>query len=262
MYGFPRRSTRQRRIIIKTPREINIMMKAGEISALALQHASEMISPGVSTWDISRAIGDFILRRGAKPSFKGLYDFPGNACISINAELIHGIPSKKRYLREGDIISIDVGACKDGYHGDNAATFACGEIPVKTQRLMSVTEQALSEAIKQAYAGNRIGDISNAIQTCCESNGYYVPEEYFGHGVGRELHEDPNVPNHGDAGRGPRLTPGMTIAIEPMFNSTTKKTKILSDEWTVVEGNMNPSAHFEHTVLITNNEPIIMTKLS
>ena len=237
------------------------MMRASEVSALALQNAGDNISPGVSTWELNRIIGEFIKKRGARPSFKGLYGFPGNACISINEELIHGIPSRKRYICEGDIISIDVGAYKDGYHGDNAATFVCGGISETAKRLLRVSEQALVDAIKQCHSGNRVGDISNAIQTCCESNGYFIPEDYFGHGVGKDLHEDPNIPNFGEAGRGPRLTPGMTIAIEPMVNSTTKKTKTLRDEWTVVEGNGNLTAHFEHTVLITTGEPVVMTKL-
>jgi methionyl aminopeptidase len=264
MIGFPRRRAGTK-IIIKTPREITIMRKSAEISALALQCAGEMVKPGVSTWEINRAIGEFIKKRGAKASFRGLYGFPGNACISINEELIHGIPAKKRYLREGDIVSIDVGACKDGYHGDNSATFVCGGIEsasAETRRIVETCEQALYEAIAQAVSGNRIGDIANAIQRRLEGSGYFVPEDYFGHGVGRDLHEDPNVPNFGEPGRGPRLTPGMTLAIEPMLLSTTKKVRILRDKWTVIEGNGNPAAHFEHTVLVTKDEPLVMTKLS
>jgi len=260
MGGFPRSRARGR-IVIKTQKEIGLMMKSSEISALALKRAGEMVTPGISTWEINRAIGDFIIKRGAKPSFRGLYGFPGNACISINDELIHGIPSKRRYLQEGDIVSIDVGAYKNGYHGDNSATFACGKISEHAEKLIRVGEQALQAAIKQCISGNRIGDIANAIQICCENNGFYIPEDYYGHGVGRDLHEDPNVPNFGKPGRGPRLTPGMTIAIEPMLNSSTKKTKILKDEWTVVEANGNMAAHFEHTVLITAGEPVVMTSL-
>ncbi|MDR0197232.1 MAG: type I methionyl aminopeptidase [Oscillospiraceae bacterium] len=246
-------------IIVKSPKEIPIMLKACEISALALKHAGSLVRPGVSTWEIDKSLGNFIKSMGAKPSFKGLYGFPGNACISVNEELIHGIPSKKRILREGDIVSVDVGAFKDGYHGDNTATFAVGEISGKARRLLEVTEQSLYEGIKRAVSGNRVGDISGAIQGYCESRGYFVPEEYFGHGVGRDLHEEPNVPNVGKPGRGPRLTPGMTLAIEPMINSTTARTRTLSDNWTVVEANGNLSAHFEHTVLITSGEPLVMT---
>jgi len=250
------------RIIIKTQREIELMKRAGEITALALKHAGSMICPGVTTWEINKAIGDFIKSHGAKPSFLRLYGFPGNACISINQELIHGIPSRKRYLREGDIVSIDVGACKDGYHGDAAVTFGCGVISERAKKLLQVTEQSLMDGIKQSVAGNRVGDISHAIQIRCESNGYHVPTEYIGHGVGKDLHEDPNVPNSGPPGKGPRLTPGMVIAIEPMVTSSTVKTRILPDKWTVVESNGNLAAHFEHTVLITNTEPVIMTQLS
>jgi methionyl aminopeptidase len=261
MYGgFPRR-TETKRIVIKTPREIVLMRHAGEISALALRCAGELVRPGITTWEINREIGNFIKSKGAKPSFRGLYGFPGNACISVNQELIHGVPSKKRYLREGDIVSIDVGAHKDGYHGDNAATFACGAVSEVARKLIAVGKQALENAIAQCYSGNRVGDISHAIQSHVEGNGFYIPEDFFGHGVGKELHEDPNVPNHGKPGRGTRLVPGMTIAIEPMVHSTTKKYRILRDDWTVVEGNGNLTAHFEHTVLITSGEPVILTKL-
>ena len=261
MYGFPRRASSRGRIIIKTPREIDFMMRAGEVAALTLNHVGEMLKPGISTWELNRVIGEFIQKKGAKPSFRGLYGFPGNACISINEELIHGIPSKKRLIRTGDIVSIDLGAQKDGYHGDLSKTFTCGEISQSAKDLLEVTERALYKAIEQCVSGNRVGDISNAIQNCLEGGGYHIPEEYLGHGIGRDLHEDPNVPNIGVAGRGPRLTPGMTLAIEPMANLTTKKTKILKDEWTVVEANGNLSAHFEHTVLITTGPPVVMTQL-
>lgn len=237
------------------------MMRAGEVAAQTLNHVSGLISPGISTWELNRIIGDFIKKKGAKPSFRGLYGFPGNACISINSELIHGIPARKRFIRTGDIVSIDLGAYKDGYHGDLSATFACGEIPDKTKKLLQVTKQALQDAIKQCVSGNRIGDLSNAIQTRIEGGGFFIPEDYLGHGIGRDLHEDPNIPNIGPPGRGPRLTPGMTLAIEPMTNLTTKKTRILRDDWTVVEGNGNLSAHFEHTVMITNGAPVVMTQL-
>lgn len=237
------------------------MRHSSEISALALEHAREMVKPGVSTWDIHTAIGNFIKRKGAKCSFRGYEGFPGNACISINQELIHGIPNKKRYLREGDIVSIDIGACKDGYHGDNSATFACGEISEGAKKIIRTCNQALEDAISQCVSGNRVGDISNAVQTQCEGEGYFIPEDFLGHGVGKDLHEDPSIPNIGKAGRGPRLTPGMTLAIEPMINSTTKKTKILKDGWTVVENNGNLCAHCEHTVLITTGEPLVMTRL-
>ncbi|MCL2633769.1 MAG: type I methionyl aminopeptidase [Oscillospiraceae bacterium] len=251
-------------ISIKSPKEISLMMKSCEISARALEFAGSIIRPGISTWEIDKALGEFIKSRGARPSFKGLYGFPGNACFSINDELIHGIPAKRRILKSGDIVSIDVGAFKSGFHGDNTRTFAVGgfdAIPENAQRLLEATEQSLYEGIKKAIPGNRVGDISNAIQTHIVSRGYFVPTDYFGHGIGKELHEDPNVPNSGKTGRGPRLTAGMTIAIEPMVTETTDKTHILSDDWTVVEANGGLCAHFEHTVLITAGEPLIMTKL-
>jgi len=238
------------------------MRHASEISALALKHAGDLIVPGITTWELDREIASFIKRKGARCSFKGYEGFPGNACISINQELIHGIPSKKRYLRAGDVVSIDVGACKDGYHGDNAATFACGEISQGATKLIRAGEQALEAAIGQCYAGNRIGDISFAVQSCIEGLGYFLPEDFHGHGVGKDLHEDPNIPNVGKQGRGTRLVPGMTLAIEPMVHSTTKKYRILRDNWTVVEGNGNLAAHFEHTVLITTGEPVVLTKLN
>jgi methionyl aminopeptidase len=262
MLGFPRvKAVGRGRIIIKTPREIDLMMKACEVSAMALKLAGDMIVPGITTREIDRMIGEYIKKCGGKPSFKGLYGFVGNACISVNHELIHGIPSKKRFLRNGDIVSIDVGAFLGGYHGDNAATFSCGEVSEAAVKLIRTTEQSLRDAVAQCYSGNRIGDISNVIQLQCEGNGYFIPEDYLGHGVGKDLHEDPSIPNHGPPGRGPRLTPGMTLAIEPMVCSTTKKTRVLPDKWTVVEANGNLAAHFEHTVLITSGEPIVMTKL-
>jgi methionyl aminopeptidase len=206
MYGFPRRRAGTK-IIIKTPREIDFMRRAGEVAALTLQHVSEMISPDISTWELNRVIGDFVKKKGAKCSFRGLYGFPGNACISINSELIHGIPARKRYIRAGDIVSIDIGAHKDGYHGDVSATFACGEISDGAKRLIQVTEQSLNDAIEQCVTGNRVGDLSNAVQSCIEGSGYFIPEDYTGHGIGRDLHEDPSIPNIGSLGRGPRLTP-------------------------------------------------------
>jgi methionyl aminopeptidase len=260
MHGFPRRQDRGR-IVIKTQREIVLMRHAGEISAQALRFAGELVQPGISTWEINREIGNFVKTKGATCSFRGYEGFSGNACISINQELIHGIPSKKRHLREGDIVSIDIGACKDGYHGDNAATFMCGAVSEAASRLVQATAQSLEDAIGQCYAGNRIGDISNAVQLCIEGAGYFIPEDFLGHGVGRDLHEDPSIPNIGKAGRGTRLIPGMTLAIEPMAHSTTKKYRILKDGWTVVEGNGNLTAHCEHTVLITSGEPVVLTRL-
>ena len=235
------------------------MMKACELSQQALVYAGEVLKEGMSTYELDRHIHDFIVKHGGKPSFLGLYDFPASACISVNEELIHGIPSKKKMIREGDIVSVDVGAFIDGFHGDNAYTFTVGEVSEETKRLLQVTEQSLYKGIQQARKGNRVGDVGNAVQTCVEEAGYFVVKRYIGHGVGREMHEDPEVPNYGKPGRGPRLVPGMTIAIEPMVNSTTEQVKVLGDNWTVVEGNNKMCAHFEHTVLITEGDPVIMT---
>ena len=249
-------------IQIKSSRDIAAMMKACELSQQALVYAGEVLKAGMSTYELDRHIHDFIVKHGGKPSFLGYHGFPASACISVNEELIHGIPSRQRKIQEGDIVSIDVGAYVDGFHGDNAYTFTVGEVSEETKRLLQVTEQSLYKGIMQARKGNRIGDIGNAVQTCVEEAGYFVVKRYIGHGVGREMHEDPEVPNYGKPGRGPRLVPGMTIAIEPMVNQSTEQVKVLGDQWTVVEGNKKMCAHFEHTVLITEGDPVIMTLTS
>ena len=238
------------------------MLKACELSQQALVYAGEVLKAGMSTYELDRHIHDFIVKHGGKPSFLGYHGFPGSSCISINEELIHGIPNKKKIIHEGDIVSIDVGAYVDGFHGDNAYTFTVGEVDEETKRLLQVTEQSLYKGIQQARKGNRIGDVGNAVQSCVEEAGYFVVKRYIGHGVGREMHEDPEVPNYGKPGRGVRLVPGMTIAIEPMVNQTTEQVNVLNDEWTVVEGNNKMCAHFEHTVLITEGDPLIMTLTS
>lgn len=247
-------------IVLKTARELKLMQEACRISAGALRVAGEAVKPGISTWEIDQLAYKYIKSQGAEPNFLHLYGFPATACISINDEIIHGIPSKKRILKEGDIVSIDLGAKINGYNGDNAATFACGKISDEAQRLMDVTKESLYEAIKVARPGNKIGDIANAVQTYCESRGYGVVREYTGHGVGRELHEDPSVPNYGKAGRGVRLLPGMTLAIEPMINQGTAAIKLLPDGWTVKTKDAKLSAHFEHTVAITADGAVILTK--
>lgn len=246
-------------IQVKSAEEISRMMKAGEIAAQALSLAGRSIRPGMSTWELDKIIHDFIVSKGARPSSLGYCGFTGSACISINEELIHGIPSKKKIIKEGDIVSVDLTVEYDGWNGDNARTFMVGEVSDEAKRLLKVTEEALYEGIKMAVAGNRIGDISNAVQTYCEKNGYHVVRKFIGHGIGKDMHEDPEVPNFGKPGRGPRLVPGMTICIEPMVNTTTADVNILADKWTVVEANGNLSAHFEHTICITNGKPIIMT---
>lgn len=247
-------------IVLKTARELTLMREACRISAGALRVAGEAVRPGISTWEIDRIAYNYIKSQGAEPNFLGLYGFPATACISINDEVIHGIPSKTRILKEGDIVSIDLGAKKDGFNGDNAATFAVGNISEEARKLMDVTRESLYEAIKAAVPGNKIGDIAFAVQSYCESHGYGVVREYTGHGVGKELHEDPSVPNYGKAGRGVRLIPGMTLAIEPMINEGTALIKVMPDGWTVKTRDAKLSAHFEHTVAITADGPVILTK--
>lgn len=246
-------------IQVKSAREIETMKKASEIAAEALIVAGNAIKPGMSTWELDKIIHDFIVSKGAIPSSLGYCGFTGSACISVNSELIHGIPSKKKIIKDGDIVSVDVTVEYDGYNGDNAYTFMVGDVPERAKKLLQVTEEALYEGIKMAVAGNRIGDISNAVQTYCESRGYYVVDRFIGHGIGKDMHEAPDVPNVGKPGRGPRLVPGMTICIEPMINETTAEVIILPDKWTVVEANHNYSAHFEHTIAITSGEPLILT---
>lgn len=247
-------------IVLKTSRELALMKEACRISAGALKVAGEAVRPGISTWEIDKIAYDYIKSQGAEPNFLGLYGFPATACISINDEVIHGIPSKTRILKSGDIVSIDLGAKIGGYNGDNAATFACGDVSDEAKRLMDTTRDSLYEAIKFAVPGGRLGDIAHAVQSFCEERGYSVVREYTGHGIGKELHEDPSVPNYGTAGRGVRLLPGMTIAIEPMINQGTAKIKVLPDGWTVKTQDSKLSAHFEHTVAITKDGPVILTR--
>lgn len=246
-------------IIVKTERELAVMRKACKISAQALKLVGEAVKPGVTTAELDKLAEDYILSRGAIPNFKNYAGYPATACISINNQVIHGIPSKKTVLKEGDIVSVDLGAKYEGYNGDNAATFACGNVSDEAKRLMDTTEQALYEGIKKARAGSRIGDISSAIQEYVEKRGYSVVRDYVGHGIGTNLHESPEVPNFGISGRGVRLIPGMTIAIEPMINVGGHSVKVLPDGWTVLTADGSLSAHFEHTVAITAEGPEIMT---
>ncbi len=247
-------------IDIKSSRELELMKEACVISAQALQLAGEAVRPSITTYEIDKIAYDFIIKCGAKPNFLNYGGFPATACISINDEVIHGIPSKKRVIKEGDIVSIDLGAAKNGYNGDNAATFICGSCSPEVKRLVETTREALYKGIEQAVPGNRVGDIGNAVQTYCEERGFSVVRDFVGHGVGTKLHEEPSVPNFGHAGRGIRLLPGMTLAIEPMINLGTHKVKTLSDGWTVKTADGKASAHFENTVAITTNGPVILTK--
>ena len=236
------------------------MKEACVISAQALKLIGSAVEPGVSTLELDRMAEKFIREKGARPNFKGLYGFPATACISINNEVIHGIPAKNRILKNGDIVSVDLGAEFEGYNGDNAATFACGDISPEAKRLMDATRESLYEGIKRAIPGGRIGDISSAIQQYVESRGYSVVRQFVGHGVGTSLHESPEVPNFGVPGRGVRLVPGMTLAIEPMINAGSYEVKTMSDGWTVLTTDGSLSAHFEHTIAITADGPVIMTE--
>lgn len=249
-------------IQIKTPAEIEKMRKACVISAEALKLGGEMVRPGVSTAEIDKAIERYIVSQGARPNFKGYGGFPASACISVNDTVIHGIPLASIILQPGDIVSIDTGAVLDGYHGDNAYTFCCGEVSEAAQKLLEVTDASLYKGIDAARNGNRIGDIGHAVQTYVEANGFSVVRSYVGHAIGRQMHEEPEVPNFGNPGRGPRLVPGMVLAIEPMVNEKGFGVHILDDEWTVKTDDGGLSAHFEHTVAITKDgPPIILTKL-
>lgn len=248
-------------IVLKTNRELALMREACRVSAGALKVAGEAVEPGVTTEEIDRIAYNFIISQGAEPAFLEYGGFPATACISINDEVIHGIPSKGRVIKSGDLVSIDLGAKLHGYIGDNAATFAAGEISPEAQRLSDTTRESLYEGIRAAVAGGRMGDIGAAVQSYCEARGFSVVREYTGHGVGAELHEDPSVPNFGTPGRGVRLLPGMTIAIEPMINQGTANIKRLSDGWTVKTRDGKLSAHFEHTIAITADGPKILTLL-
>lgn len=252
-------------ITIKSEKEIEYMREAGRIVALAHQEVSLAIKPGVTTKELDAIAEKVIREKGGIPSFKGRkslkgYIFPATICASVNNEVVHGIPSE-RILKEGDIISIDIGASYNGYHGDAAKTYPVGRISEEAQKLIEVTEQSFYEGIKYARKGNRLTDISNAIQVFVESRGYSVVRDFVGHGIGRELQEDPPVPNFGKPGYGPRLVPGMTLAIEPMVNMGGYRVKILLNDWTVVTADGSLSAHYEHTILITEDEPEILTRV-
>ena len=245
-------------IAIKNERELGIMRQACKITAAARALAGEMVRPGVTTKQIDRAVHDYIVSQGAKPSFLHYHGYPASACISVNNTVIHGIPGGY-VLKEGDIVSIDVGAYYQGFHGDCAATFPCGAVSATAQRLMDVTKQSFFEGIRFATKGHRVSDISHAVQAYVEANGFSVVRSFVGHGVGAQLHEEPEVPNYGPAGRGPRLVPGMTLAIEPMVNEGVYDVKVLKDGWTTVTADGKLSAHYENTVLITDGEPEILT---
>lgn len=246
-------------IVLKTSRELAALRKAGKISQGALRVAGEAVEPGVSTWEIDKLARRYIESAGASPSFLGYEGYPASACISVNNVVIHGIPKKSVILKKGDIVSIDVGAYYEGFHGDNAWTFPCGEISPEAQALLDATEKSLFLGIDKARPGNRLGDIGHAVQEYVEARSYSVVREFTGHGVGAKMHEDPSVPNYGTPGRGVRLTAGMVIAIEPMINMGRREIQVDPDGWTVTTKDGSLSAHFEHTVAITPDGPVILT---
>ncbi len=251
----------QRSVVVKTPEEIEIMRQAGRINALALKTVHDMLKPGISTAELDAAAEQIIREHGGEPTFKGYpgpYPFPATLTISVNEALVHGIPGKQA-LQSGDIVSIDCGTTFEGFIADSAFSAGVGEISKDAQQLLTVAEKALYVGIEQMQSGNRIGDISAAIQKYVEKYGYHVPREYSGHGVGRQMHEAPQVPNYGRAGRGMVMQPGVTLAIEPMLLVGTYRTRVLPDQWTVVSADGSLTAHFEHTVAVTENGPLILT---
>lgn len=247
-------------VTLKSNREIELMKEAGRIVALAHKAVKEIIKPGISTKEIDDLVEKVIVSNGAIPSFKNYNGFPASACISINEEVVHGIPSSERILKNGDIVSVDIGAQYKGYHGDSAWTYACGGISEDATKLLEGTKDSLFKGLEFAKPNNRLSDISHAIQTHAESLGFSVVREFVGHGLGRNLHEDPQIPNYGLPNRGIILKPGMTLAIEPMINLGNKEVRVLSDGWTTITRDRSLSAHFEHTILITDTGYEILTK--
>ncbi|WP_427340479.1 type I methionyl aminopeptidase [Caloranaerobacter sp. DY30410] len=247
-------------IIIKTKREIEKMRRAGRLVAETHAFLQQFIKPGITTKELDRIAEDFILKNNGRPAFKGYNGYPASICTSVNEEVVHGIPGLKR-LKDGDIISIDIGVIVDGYYGDSAKTYPVGDVSEEALRLIKVTEESFYEGIKYAKVGYRLSDISHAIQKYVESNGFSVVRDFVGHGIGQKMHEDPQIPNFGPPGRGPRLKEGMVLAIEPMVNAGTYHVRILKDNWTVVTFDGKLSSHYEHTIAITDGEPEILTAL-
>jgi methionyl aminopeptidase len=246
-------------ILIKTDQEIQLMRKAGKIVGDTLAILQEAVRPGITTAELDKIAEDYIRKCGAVPSFKGYYGFPASICASVNSEVVHGFPSKEVVLKEGDIISIDCGAIINGFHGDAARTFPVGKISSDAQKLIDVTRESFFKGVEKAVIGNRLSDISHAIQEYAESFGYSMVRDFVGHGIGRSMHEDPEVPNFGRPGRGPKLLKGMVLAIEPMVNMGDFHVKVLSNDWTVVTVDGSLSAHYENTVAITENGPELLT---
>lgn len=252
---------RGRNIIIKTTDEILLMGEANQIVAETLTMLGDVIQPGMSTWELDNLAEELCVKRKAKPAFKGYRGFPGSLCVSVNEEVVHGIPSRKKKLKKGDIISIDFGVLYRGYYGDSAITVPVGMIAEDVQKLLDTTRNSLQKGIEQAVVGNRISDISKAIQDCVEGGGFSVVRQFVGHGIGTQLHEAPEIPNFHQGERTVRLLPGMVLAIEPMVNMGTHKVKVLRDGWTVITIDKKPSAHFEHSIAVTENGPLILSSL-
>lgn len=248
-----------RKIIIKTAEEILVMKEANHIVAETLTMLKTLVDVGVTTWDLDKEAEELCLKMKAKPAFKGYRGFPGSLCVSINEEVVHGIPSRKRKLRKGDIVSIDFGVLFQGYYGDSAITLPVGNVREDVARLLSVTQESLDKGIEQAVVGNRVSDISKAIQEFVEGNGFAVVRQFVGHGIGSALHEAPEIPNFYQGERTARLVPGMVLAIEPMVNMGTHKVKVLRDGWTVITDDKKPSAHFEHSVAVTEKGPLVLS---
>lgn len=248
-------------IILKSSDELRAMRAAGRVVAQAHELVRELVRPGITTWELDKRVEEFLLSQKAVPAFKGYHGYPASICTSINEVVVHGIPSRNVVLEEGSIISVDIGAFVDGYCGDSAWTYPVGKIDPEVQFLLETTEAALYAGIEQARVGNRLSDISHAVQQRVEADGFSVVRDYVGHGIGRDMHEEPQIPNFGPPGRGPRLRPGMTLAIEPMVNMGSFHVEVLADNWTVVTRDGKWSAHFEHTIAVTEDAPVILTVL-
>ncbi|MBI2215930.1 MAG: type I methionyl aminopeptidase [Candidatus Rokubacteria bacterium] len=247
-------------IVLKSPREIALMRQGGDILADVIEHLRAVVRAGMSTKEIDEEVESFIKRRGAKPAFKGYRGFPATVCVSINDEIVHGIPSSHRRLQEGEIVGLDLGCIVGGYYADCAFTLAIGDVPSGVQKLLDVTRESLELAIDECRPGRRLSDVSHAVQRHVEAHGFSVVRAFVGHGIGRALHEDPQIPNFGEPGRGPQLKPGMVLAIEPMVTMGTWEVKILDDGWTAVTRDGSLSAHFEHTIAVTEQGPDVLTR--
>lgn len=252
-------TNRGRKIVIKTADEILLMHEANLIVAETLSMLQNVVEAGITTWELDNLAEKLCLTRKAKPAFKGYRGFPGSLCVSVNEEVVHGIPSRKKKLKKGDIISIDFGVLFKGYYGDSAITLPVGKVAHRVEELLSATQKGLEKGIEQAVVGNRVGDISKAVQGYVEGNGFSVVKQFVGHGIGTELHEAPEIPNFYQGERTVRLLPGMVLAIEPMVNMGTHKVKVLRDGWTVITNDKKPSAHFEHSIAVTEHGPLILS---